>query len=84
MRRIGLLVILLLFSCQLSAGEEPIKPIRFSMSFSGTYGELRHNHFHSGVDWITGGKVGESVYAIKSGYISKITVSTRGYGRALF
>ncbi|MFA6712561.1 MAG: M23 family metallopeptidase [Bacteroidales bacterium] len=84
MRRIGLLVILLLFSCQLSAGEEPIKPIRFPMSFSGTYGELRHDHFHSGVDWITGGKVGESVYAIKSGYISKITVSTRGYGRAIF
>lgn len=64
--------------------EKPIKPIDLPMSFSGNYGELRHNHFHQGLDWRVGGKVGDPIHAIKSGYISRISVSNTGYGNALY
>ena len=67
-----------------AAQEKPIKPIDLPMSFSGNYGELRHNHFHQGLDWRVGGKVGDPIHAIKSGYISRISVSNTGYGNAVY
>lgn len=53
-------------------------------SFSSTYGELRRNHFHAGLDWRTGGHSGEKLYAIKEGYVCRISVSPVGYGNALY
>ena len=54
------------------------------MSFSGTYGELRHDHFHGGLDWRVGGKVGDDIHVIKSGYISRVSVSPWGYGNGIY
>lgn len=54
------------------------------MSLSGNYGELRSNHFHSGVDFRVGGVPGAPVLAANDGYISKISVSPTGYGNALY
>ncbi len=51
---------------------------------SGTMGELRSNHFHSGIDIKTGGQEGLPVYASADGYISRIKVSAFGYGNALY
>ncbi len=51
---------------------------------AGTMGELRSSHFHAGIDIKTGGQEGLSVLATKSGYISRIKVSTGGYGLALY
>ncbi|MBQ0024842.1 MAG: M23 family metallopeptidase [Bacteroidales bacterium] len=67
-----------------SAQERAIKPLDVPMSFSGTYGELRRNHFHGGVDWRVGGKVGDPIHVIKSGYISRVSVSTGGYGNGVY
>ncbi|MBP9986487.1 MAG: M23 family metallopeptidase, partial [Bacteroidales bacterium] len=53
-------------------------------SFSGTYGELRGNHFHAGVDWRTNGRVGQPLHAIKDGYICRLSVSPTGYGNAVY
>lgn len=64
--------------------ERPIKPVDLPMSFSGNYGELRHNHFHQGLDWRVGGKVGDPIHAIKSGYIHQVSVSNTGYGNAVY
>lgn len=66
------------------AQEKAIRPLDVPMSFSGTYGELRHDHFHSGVDWRVGGRTGDPIYAIKSGYISRVSVSPWGYGNGLY
>ena len=59
-------------------------PLDVPMSLSGDYGELRGNHFHSGIDFRVGGVSGAPIYATERGYISKITVSPTGYGNALY
>ena len=64
--------------------EKAVSPLNLPISFAGTYGELRHNHFHSGFDWRVGGKVGDPIHAIKSGYVCRISVSTGGYGNAVY
>jgi len=59
-------------------------PLDFRMLLSGTFGELRGNHFHAGIDIKTEGVEGQKVYAIADGYISRIKVSTWGYGKAIY
>lgn len=59
-------------------------PVDFRMLLSGTFGEVRANHFHSGIDIKTGGVEGSAVYAIADGYISRIKVSVYGFGKALY
>jgi len=59
----------------------PLKPPFF---FSGDFGELRPSHFHSGLDYRTKGQTGLPVYAVKDGYVSRIGISTTGYGNALY
>ena len=51
---------------------------------SGTFGELRTNHFHAGLDFRTEQRTGLPVYAAGSGYVSRIRVSSYGYGTALY
>jgi len=51
---------------------------------SGTFGELRANHFHSGIDIRTQGVTGHKVYAVERGYVSRISVSSGGFGNALY
>jgi hypothetical protein len=51
---------------------------------SANFGELRANHFHSGIDLRVGGVAGAGVYAIESGHVSRIYVSGTGYGKALY
>lgn len=53
-------------------------------SFSSTYGELRRNHFHAGLDWRTNARSGYALHAIKSGYICRVSVSPTGYGNAVY
>jgi hypothetical protein len=59
-------------------------PLNIPLLLSGNFGELRHNHFHSGLDIKTGGKTGLPVRAVESGFISRISVSPYGYGRAVY
>ncbi len=49
-----------------------------------TFGELRPDHLHSGVDFSGFHRIGLPVYAADSGYISRIKVSASGYGNALY
>ena len=51
---------------------------------AGTFGELRSNHFHSGIDIKTGGQEGASIYAIEAGYVYRVRVSPYGFGKALY
>ncbi|MEP1032728.1 M23 family metallopeptidase [Ekhidna sp.] len=51
---------------------------------AGTVGEIRSSHFHTGIDVKTGGRTGLPIYAVADGYISRIKVSSSGYGYALY
>ena len=74
----------------LSVAQEPIpknyfrSPIDTTISLAGNFGELRPNHFHAGLDIRTGNKEKMAVYAVADGYVSRIKVSTYGYGRIIY
>lgn len=59
-------------------------PLGIPLSLSGSFGELRSNHFHSGLDFRTQQKEGLPVYATADGYVSRIKISAFGYGKALY
>lgn len=59
-------------------------PLAIPLYLSGTFGELRSNHFHAGIDIKTQGKEGLNVLAVASGYISRIKISRGGYGKAIY
>jgi murein DD-endopeptidase MepM/ murein hydrolase activator NlpD len=59
-------------------------PLEIPLELSGTFGELRYNHFHSGLDFRTQQKVGLNIISIADGYISRIKISTFGYGKTLY
>ena len=63
---------------------EFISPLKIPVVFAGTFGELRSNHFHSGLDIKTQQRTGLDVLASASGYVSRIKVSHYGYGKALY
>jgi hypothetical protein len=51
---------------------------------SGSFAELRPNHFHAGIDVKTGGREGLPVQAAAAGYVARILVTAGGYGNAVF
>src|SRR5690606_1186815 len=59
-------------------------PIKIPLQLSGTFGELRSNHFHSGLDIRTQQKEGIPIYAAADGYVSRIKIAHFGYGKALY
>lgn len=63
---------------------ELYNPISLPPSISGSFGEIRSDHFHSGVDFRTNGKTGLRVYASEIGFISRIKVSSVGFGKTLY
>jgi hypothetical protein len=50
----------------------------------GNMGELRPNHFHSGLDIKTLQREGLPVYASAEGYVSRVKASTVGYGNVIY
>ena len=69
---------------QNKSANEDITPLDIPINLSGTYGELRSNHFHSGIDIKTKGVEGLNVYSYDNGYVSRIKISHGGYGKALY
>ena len=61
-----------------------ISPLTRPLRLSGTFGELRPDHFHSGIDIKTNQEEGWPVLAIADGFISRIAISPTGYGKALY
>ncbi len=59
-------------------------PIDIPLILSGNFGELRNNHFHSGLDIKTQQREGIPIYAPADGYVSRIKISLFGYGKALY
>jgi hypothetical protein len=63
---------------------EMISPLKIPLLMSANFGELRPNHFHSGIDLKTQGRIGLPVYAMDDGYVSRVVVSPWGFGRAVY
>lgn len=59
-------------------------PIRIPLYVAGSFGELRPNHFHAGVDFSANYKIGDPVFAPDDGVVTRIKVSSFGYGKALY
>ncbi|NNC60819.1 MAG: M23 family metallopeptidase [Eudoraea sp.] len=86
-KRIYLLCFLIM---HLASGQENFPkdvfrpPLDIPLILAGTFGELRSNHFHSGIDIKTQQRQGLPVYAIGDGTVTRIKVSHWGYGKALY
>ncbi|HSD13010.1 MAG TPA: M23 family metallopeptidase [Flavobacterium sp.] len=59
-------------------------PLDIPLFASGSFAELRGNHFHSGLDFKTQQKEGLPVYAAADGFVSRIKISEKGYGKAIY
>ncbi len=59
-------------------------PLDIPLILAGTFGELRSDHFHAGIDIKTQQRQGLPVYAIADGTVTRIKVSHWGYGKALY
>ena len=59
-------------------------PIDSNLQIVSNYGEIRPNHFHSGIDFSTNSTLNKKLHAIESGFISRIKVSSGGYGNAIY
>lgn len=59
-------------------------PLDIPLYLAGNFGELRSNHFHTGLDIKTQGREGLPVYSVAEGEVSRIKVSPWGYGNALY
>ena len=83
-------LIALIFFPLLLAAQNPYpqdyfrNPLEIPLVLSGTFAELRSNHFHSGLDIKTQQREGLKVIAAAEGYVSRIKISHFGYGKALY
>ncbi|MFD0751448.1 M23 family metallopeptidase [Mucilaginibacter calamicampi] len=59
-------------------------PLDLPPSTAGSFGELRPNHFHSGLDFKTNQRTGYPVHAVAVGYISRLRVQFGGFGNAVY
>ncbi|MEA4968885.1 MAG: M23 family metallopeptidase [Bacteroidaceae bacterium] len=59
-------------------------PVKIPITLSGSFGELRPNHFHSGIDIKIGGEEGEKVYSPFDGEVSRIKIQAYGGGKNLY
>ena len=82
----NILLLLIILNSILTYGQSGYysSPVKIPMLLSGSFAELRSNHFHSGIDIKTQGISGIPVCSSAEGYISRISVSPTGFGKALY
>ena len=76
-----LYIAILFFFIQTISAQQLRQPFDFPILLSGNFGELRNNHFHSGIDFKTQGVEGKPIHAVQDGYVSRISVSPWGRKR---
>ena len=87
--RLIVLVLLITFS-QVSAYNNVdslgfISPVDHQIRLTGNFMELRPNHFHAGIDIkSTNGQIGDAIKVVQDGIVSRIKVSSGGYGNVLY
>lgn len=79
-----LLTLFFLSNYKLASAQINTSPIEYEILLSGNFGEFRSSGFHTGIDIKTKGREGEIIKAIDDGFISRMQVSTTGYGKAIY
>ncbi|MEI6059673.1 MAG: M23 family metallopeptidase [Bacteroidota bacterium] len=59
-------------------------PLNIGLTVTGSFCEIRPNHFHSGTDFNVQKREGLPVFAVADGVVSRIKVSPVGFGNALY
>src|SRR5690554_2216011 len=89
----GLLTLLFILSISFASAQNSERtfpqnyfrpPLDLAPQASGSFGELRANHFHTGTDYRTNQREGYPVYAVADGFISRARVQIGGGGNALY
>ncbi len=83
-KKYSFLFFFFLIMLKISGQDSLRRPMDIPFYLSGSFGELRSNHFHSGLDIKTQGNEGLKVYSIDDGYVYRIKISRGGYGKALY
>jgi hypothetical protein len=87
---IKITIFIFIFISIVTRSQQPIdstnfrSPLTIPLIVAGNFGELRSNHFHTGLDIKTGGVKGKKTVSIEAGFISRIAVSHYGYGNVLY
>jgi hypothetical protein len=88
-----ILLTLFLAATQIKAQEQVIpaiskdyfrNPLDLNLFLAGNFGEIRSNHFHSGLDIKTNQREGYPVYAVADGFVSRLRVQIGGFGNAIY
>lgn len=77
---------LLLVQAQPAQQQQLSMPIHLPAAPSGTFAEIRSNHFHGGIDLRIGGDegIGVPIYAPADGYVSRLRISAYDGGKMLY
>ena len=90
MKNIILVTLLAILSLSASAQTNKLpqlaSPLHLPLAPSGTFAEVRTNHYHGGLDLHVGGDegVGTPVYAPADGYVSRLRISAYDGGKMLY
>ncbi len=58
-------------------------PVAGKLELAGSFGELRGNHFHAGIDIAPTDSGNEPIFAAAEGYIARIRTQENGYGQSV-
>ena len=64
--------------------EDYIWPTETQKTITAVFGDIRPFRYHTGIDVRTYGMNGLDVFAIQDGYVSRIAVSSTGYGKVIY
>lgn len=59
-------------------------PLGIPLEVTGSFAEIRSNHFHSGIDFPVQQREGLPVVAVDDGFVSRVKVSPIGFGKAIY
>lgn len=59
-------------------------PLGREAPITGSFGEYRDGHFHTGIDFSTGGVTGRPVFAVADGEVYRLADSLTGFGKAIY
>ena len=79
-----LLALFFLITSSINSQNSGEYPLEIPILLSGTFGELRPNHFHAGIDIKTQGVEGKRIYASADGFISRVKIQHGGYGKVIY
>lgn len=79
-----LLAVLITAAQSTQRSSDLMYPLLIKPKLNASFGEMRPNHFHMGLDLSTEAKENLPVQAPADGYIARIKIESGGFGRAIY